>query len=539
MRYTDSNGNARFSTYDDRGNETVQAVVGIFTNRFAYDANNNLLTTVNGRGCATNYTYDASGNVTSVTDALSHRTTAAYNSLNKLTVVTNTLGQRLQMLYDAKGNLLERINNLGFRAAVTRDSQGRITSLTDAAGNTRMFDYSGGCDCGQPGKIINPDGSFRLLEYDSLGRTTRELNELGAETLYELDSAGRTNSARDPLMNTIKYFYNGSLLTQVVDALNRTNRYEYDVLNRTNKIINAEGGVVEFRYDANGNRTHVIDLVGNITLFVYDQANRLIREIDPLGSTNSFTYDAAGNRLESIDRNGRRRTFAYDTLNGMTNEVWWEGANVVRSIAFAFNEVDRLVLAADPAARYTYDALNGLSRVAQSAVPGQPDFSLTYTYTALGKIESVIDNYGVRVDSGYDQRGRLARRTWQGPGVDPARVDVAYDLAGNRTRTDRYADLAGTEPTSSARPPMPTTTPVSSQTSRILGRSVRCWLVTATTTTPLTRFSSGRSTTIFRRSLTIASDNLPILLTRRFRTRAIVTTPTATAPAINPPATTG
>ena len=294
--------------------------------------------------------------------------------------------------------------------------------------------------------MINPDGSFKLTEYDSLGNTIRTVNELGAETLSSFDASGKLLWTRDPLSNYTRFFYNGPLLTNVVDALGRSTRYEYDLLNRTNAILDAQGGVVRFEYDGNGNRTKVIDAVSNVTTFIYDAANRLTQQIDPLGHTNFFAYDAAGNRTEAIDRNGRRRTFRYDAANRMTNELWWEGSNVARSIEFTFNQLGVQTMAKDPAARYDYafDALNRLQHVAQTSVPGQPDFALDYTYTALGQVESATDNYGVRVGSGYDNRNRLARRTWQGPGVDPARVDFAYDLTGSRTRTDRFADLAGT-----------------------------------------------------------------------------------------------
>ena len=444
--FSDGNGTVIHTRFDDNGNEIVRRIDGVSTNYLTYDANNNLLASTNGRGFSTNYTYDARGNVTSITDSLSNRTSIAYNAQNKPVQVVNALGQTLNLHYDSAGRLLEVINNAGLKTIVTRDGQGRVASLTDSTGtNTTIFDYSNGCACGKPGKVINPDGSFKLTEYDSLGNTTRTVNELGAETLSLYDANGKLLWTRDPLTNYTQFFYNGPLLTNVVDGLGRPTFYEYDSLNRTNKIIDAENGVIEFRYDNNGNRTHVIDAVTNVTTFVYDSANRLKMQIDPLGHTNLFGFDAAGNRTEAIDRNGRKRTFLYDAANRMTNELWWEGTNVVRSIVFGFNELGVQTLAADPAARYDYafDALNRLERVAQSAVSGQPDFSLAYTYTALGQVESVTDNYGVRVGSGYDNRNRLSRRTWQGPGVDPARVDFQFDVTGNRTRTDRFADLAG------------------------------------------------------------------------------------------------
>ncbi len=442
---TDARGNQTFLHYDDQGNEIARIVPGISTNRFEFDANNNLLRGINARGGITNFTYDAQGNVTSITDPSGATTTMTYNNQGKPTKVVNALGQTLALQYNGAGQLLEVINNAGHRTAMTRDGQGRVTRLTDAAGNTTQFEYDGGCACGRPGKVINPDGSFRLYEYTSQGQTNRVVNELGAEARFDYDSTGRLLSTRDALGNETRFLYRGPLLTNIVDALGRSTRYEYDAQNRTNKIIDAEGGVVEFRYDANGNRTHVIDPVRNVTQFVYDADNRLIQQIDPLGHISRFAYDAAGNRIEAIDRNGRRRTFEYDAMNRMTHERWWEGSNLVRTLEYAFNALGVQTLASDPAARYEYqyDTLNRLTRVAQTQVPGQVDFTLAYAYTPLGQVASVTDNWGVSVGSEYNNRGLLARRTWQGPGIDPARVDFSYDPTGNRTRLDRFADLAG------------------------------------------------------------------------------------------------
>jgi hypothetical protein len=34
-------------------------------------------------------------------------------------------------------------------------------------------------------------------------------------------------------------------------------------------------------------------------------------------------------------------------------------------------------------------------------------------------------------------------RTWQGGGIDPARVDFFYNDAGQRTQIDRFSDING------------------------------------------------------------------------------------------------
>lgn len=441
--FTDARGNQTIVHFDDRGNEIARIIPGISTNRFAYDANGNLTNAVNGRGYQTNFVYDARGNPTRIEDALSNITTIAYNDFNKPTAITNALKQVLRMYYDRSGQLTQVVNNLGFKTSFARDHLGRMTNLVDAAGNTNSFVYEGGCSCGLPGMVINPDGTFRQYVYDAFGRTNLVINELGAETEFRYDDSGRLLWTRDALTNYTSYYNDGPRLTNIVDALNRETRFVYDDFGRTNFIINAEGGTNEFRYDENGNRTHVIDPVGNVTRFIYDAANRVTNRIDTFGRTNHFVYDAANNQIETSDRNGRRRTFAYDALNRMTNELWWEGTNVVRSISFGFNELGIQTFAEDPAARYDYeyDDLNRLERVSQTKVPGQVDFTLDYTYTSLGQVETVTDNWDVQVGSKYNTRNLLERRTWQGPGIDPARVDFYYNATGNRGLLERFSDL--------------------------------------------------------------------------------------------------
>ena len=445
---TDARGNQTIVHFDDQGNETLRIVPGISTNRFAYDQNNNLTNAVNARGYTTNFTYDVRGNLTTITDSLTNTTRITYNAVNEPLEMVNALGQRLNLRYDGNGQLLEVVDNAGNRTAMAQDASGRMTSLTDATGKSTRFEYESGCACSSPGKVINPDGSFRLYGYNSLGQTNRVVNELGAETRLGYDAAGRLLWVEDALNRRTSFRYEGVQLAAMTDALGRETRYAYDNAGRTNRITDAEGGVIRLEYDANGNQTSITDPVGNVTRFVHDAANRLIQQIDPLGNTNLFAYDPAGNQTEAIDRNGRRRTFAYDALNRMTNEVWWEGTNAVRSIAFGFSGLGAQTLAEDPAARYEYryDGLNRLEQVtARSA--GVPDFTLRYAYTALGQVESVIDHWGVRVSSAYDSRGHLATRTWSSTlpssGVDPARVDFSYDASGARMRTDRFADLSG------------------------------------------------------------------------------------------------
>ncbi|MBE7502108.1 MAG: hypothetical protein HS113_17790 [Verrucomicrobiales bacterium] len=453
--FTDANGHITYSQYDDRGNETAKWLPGYFTNRFEYDTNNNQVKSVDGRGYVTERRYDARGNLTNIVDALSNVTAIAYNPRNRPTRITDALGRTTRFGYDARGQLTNVLNALGGQAAFTRDPQGRVTSVTDFNGHTTTYDYTGGCSCGKPGKVINPDGTFRLYDYNGYGQLTREENELGHATTYHYDRFGILLWHEDALSNRTEYGYLVNFtgtglvprLIVVTDPLRRQTWYGYDAMYRTNTITDANGGVVRFDYDAHGNRTVVTDPVTNTTRFYYDAANRLSHQVDPWGRTNFFAYDPNGNRIEAIDRNGRRRTFGYDALNRRTNEVWWEGETTVRTLSYGFNALGVMTNAVDPASHLTFefDALNRLERSIQSGVEGLSDFTLTYTYDGMTNVVSVTDNWGVQVLSEYDSRNRLAKRIWQGGEIPGVSLQFAYDAAGFRTNILRFADVAGTQ----------------------------------------------------------------------------------------------
>ena len=346
--------------------------------------------------------------------------------------------------YDNSANLTRVLNAEGKTSVLGYDALGRVTSYTDFAGNTTQF--SDFCGCGRPKQITNSDGSIRRIEYQN-GLVTKITDELGNITQNEYDAASRLLRTIDAEGKITSYEYDGQNQTRITDPNGNITRYEYDAAGNRTKITDAEGGITLFTYDANGNMASLTDPVGNMTRFVYNKNNQVSQEIDPLGNARRFEYDAAGNHAVAIDRNGRRRTFEYDPMNRQTLEKWFDGSTVVREIASTYDRAGNLIETSDPAARliYSYDALNRV-KTARTEYPGSniAPVTLTNTYDANSNRIRVIDNFGVRVDSTYDNRNRLDIRTWQGGGVDAVRVDYDYRANGERQTLTRYADAAGT-----------------------------------------------------------------------------------------------
>ncbi|MGE3804743.1 MAG: RHS repeat domain-containing protein, partial [Gemmataceae bacterium] len=157
-------------------------------------------------------------------------------------------------------------------------------------------------------------------------------------------------------------------------------------------------------------------------------------------------YDAVSNIVAITDRNGRTRTFDHDALDRMTRESWLDGTSVVRTLDFTYDAIGNMLTASDPDSSYafTYDAVNRVTSVDNAGTPLLPHLVLTYGYDAVGNITSISDNYGVIVQSTYDARDLLLARTWQGGGIDPARVGFSYNDRGERVQVQRFADLTGT-----------------------------------------------------------------------------------------------
>jgi RHS repeat-associated protein len=431
--------------YNDRGNvvSTTDPETGVPTLYEYNDPNNPDKETrvTNRRHFSTDYRYDARGNQLTLTDA-SGTTSHTYNDHNEVTSVTDMLGRVTRYQYDTGGNLTMVVNAVGNTNALTYDSEGQATSYTDFLGHMTSFVYTGGS---HPTTIINPEGGSRTLTYNEFGQLTDLTDEEGHHTHNEYDAIGRLTLAQDGLGHGTRYFYAGPHLDHETDALGHTTSYTYFDNNTLEAKTDPNEGTTSYQYDAEGNLISLTDPDQNVTHFQYDRINRLLTETDSLQNVTSYQYDHEGNRTQIIDGNGQTRTFDYDALNHLVDEVWREGGAITRTISFSYDMAGNLLSESDPDSSYafSYDSLNRLVSVDNAGTLGLPHVVLTYGYDANGNETSVSDNSGVTVASSYGSRNELLTRTWQGGGIDPARVDFGYYGNGAVKTIDRFSDLAG------------------------------------------------------------------------------------------------
>lgn len=472
---------------------------------------------VDRNGVVETRVFDAAGNMTLVKRAvgtpLETTTAYVYNARGDVTSLQQNGQTPTVFDYDSAGKLTEIVNAVGGVASATHDASGRQVGFTDLNGNRTTYDYKDGCACGSPKKITYADGTYEQFAYNGYGQVTRHDVFEADGTLVETsstayDELGRTIEETQGVgtsKTVVQKHYDGNSLdweiivnpdspnetpaTPLAQRKSRITDYAYDAAGRLITQTDAEGGAVQFRYDANANRVLLEDPVGNITTWVYNAQNKVVEERDPfywvdyvsahparfagksgdlflaeIVSANTepsgasakvnlgaehvrvYAYDGEGNQTKIIDRDQRRREFTYDPLNRLTEERWYDpDRTLVRTIVSTYDAVGNLKSITDPDSTYTYtyDVLNRVVTVDNAGTPDMPHVILTYSYDAMGNVISTSDNLGVTVRSTYDSRNRLAKRRWEGA-VDPARVDFLYTAAGREKHIDRYADLAGT-----------------------------------------------------------------------------------------------
>lgn len=457
-----------------------------------YDSTGNMVRMTRAAGTpretTTLYTYNSAGDVTSLTAGDQPPTVFRYDAKSHMTAIVNAAGAVATAAYDDAGRQTSFTDFNGHTTTYEYEAEGccgspHLAKYPDGTFSEYFYDRYGNLLY-----EISTSTSLSLTEYDTLGHKISEQFGISPEAMVT------------------RYVYDGDLLdyeiivnpespnetpaTPVAQRKSRITDYEYDAAENLIRQIDAEGGVVEFRYDANGNRVLLQDPVGNVTTWVYDSLNRMTEERDPfywvdyvaahparfagltgdsflaeIVSANNepsgasaalnrgaehvrvYGYDGEGNQTKTIDRNGRRREFNYDPLNRLTEERWYDpDGTLVRTIVSTYDAHGSLLSISDPDSTYayTYDVLNRVRTIDNAGTPDMPHVLLTYQYDAMGNVTSTSDNLGVTIRSEYDSRNRLVKRWWEGDGVDPARVDFFYNVLGNVSREDRYADLAGT-----------------------------------------------------------------------------------------------
>jgi RHS repeat-associated protein len=485
---TDGDGHTTKYGYNANGDRTSARDADGHETKWAYDTAHNVVSTTSAKGEATNIKRDAHGNVETVERpapaSQTQVTKYKYSTSGELESVTNPLERTWSYGYDSQGDrtseadpegdkrtwqynedsqltstVAPRGNVEGAEAAkyttkFERDAQGRETVVTDPLGHITKdaYDADGNLEA-----ITDPNGHKTKYTYDADNEQTKTEKPTGTITETGYDGAGQVTTQTDGNKHTTKYVRNVlEEVTETVDPLGRKSTAEYDKTGNLTKRVDpakrttssifdaanllkettysdGKTHLVQYEYDADGERTKMIDGSGTTTLtydqldrlteskdghgdivkYEYDLGSQLTKIIYPSGKAVTRTFDNAGRLQKVTDWLTHTTTFGYDRNSNQTTTTWPTGTS--GEDKYTYNEADEL----------------GESKMSKGA---ETLASLAYTRDAAGQVKAVTSK-GLPGEEKpayeYDANNRLTK----GPGTP-----YEYDPANNPTKIGASAD---------------------------------------------------------------------------------------------------
>ncbi len=289
--------------------------------------------------------------------------------------------------------ILDRNNN---QTTLTRDANNLVTAVTDAAGRTLNFTYSGG-------------------RVQSISDSTGTIASYGYWTAADqLSVVAYADSS--------KYWFNHAVaanrfvISKVMDAdYNTLELHAYDS-NLRATTSELHGGVEKYTLSyVSDSETHVTDALGRVTKYFFNRkkAPAVVTSIQGLcacgggggNQTQSWTYNKWGEVLSYTDANGLVTSYTYDQYGNPATRT-----DATGTVAWQFNELADLLSTTDQMAGVTTHSLdaNGNLNSVNDAASGVISFGAR---NAQGLPPTMTDRRGNVTQFSYYTNGLLQTRT--------------------------------------------------------------------------------------------------------------------------------
>jgi len=432
---TDTNGNVTTYVYDNLDRQVKIIFADKSEQISVYDVVGNQIANQDQTGVTTQYRYDASDRLIEVIDALGQKTHYSYDEKGNQLSQTDANSHTTRWQYDALGRLRSRTLPLNQSESFTYDKVGNLKSHKSFNGDFTFFSYNP--KNSQLVGITYPNNDKETFTYDTLGNRLTVTDKRGT-TRYQYDSFSRLIKETQPNGAVLEYSYdargNRTEVKVTLGDLTQIARYDYDNLNRLIHVTNGSHKTT-YSYDKLGNRNQVSYPNGTATTYQYDKLNRLIEKqtVDASGKTlvgYQYTLSPSHQRLEVTEQSGRKVAYAYDKLSRLLSETITDSANGNLQNRYEYDPVGNRTYSVENGVHtaYSYDANDRLIKAGGE----------TYGYDDNGNLIQVQQDQKILSSANYDANNRLTQATITPSGSSTSTtVSYAYDADGHRVLKEK------------------------------------------------------------------------------------------------------
>lgn len=425
---------------------------------YIYNINNRLIKTIDPMAKEKNkysyeYKYNQFGELTEEIDALGNIKKYSYDNLGRLSGITDANSITVSYIYDKKGNRTRMLDGNNNPTQYIYGEFGLLKEVIDAENKRLTYKYDLNLNCieqtDKKGNRINYSYDNRNLllskkniqtndtieyKYDEVGNKIQMIDETGT-TDYVYDDTYRLKNILKNNENQINYSYDilGNVV-KVVDKLGNATKYEYDDLNRLDKVEYSTGSlnnIVKYSYDINGNKAGITYSSGTKVGYEYNKNNKITRvtnEDNNNQKISEYTYE--------YDLLGRKKSLTDEY--GITSYEYDKAGRLKKLIAPKKNE------------SYDFDGAGNIIKIVEelkNAVGVQTKIT-EMSYTPANKLQSkTINGINQNVDTilpklEFDGFDRLKKVT---DNINGEEIITEYKHDGNNLRVEKTIKKGTTE----------------------------------------------------------------------------------------------
>ena len=259
------------------------------------------------------YHFNADGELDWVKDTEGNILTIS-SITNNQRIVTDSTGRTYTITYngDKEHSRITSIEDTAAGRVVTYAYNGdfQLVSATSVSGGTESYEYDGK---GRLCKITNCyDEMTDQIVYNENGSVNWLTNASGLKQVYTYDKTQKQTGLKeydgDTLVKTYTYNYDEkyAVKTNTVETDGQTyevDKITYNMVDGENKYdemsesVDIMGNTTKYERDTNGNVIKTINADGTYTLANYNDKNSVIAEVDESGNATIKAYDSNGTRL--------------------------------------------------------------------------------------------------------------------------------------------------------------------------------------------------------------------------------------------------